>query len=110
MSRPGDRDGPDPQIGSGRANNLLRLVYDIPTAEDERVAQTTPGHVARDEAIRALDRMVAPAPPPAMSLEALRARMDPADTVILACGNPGSTADIRATARRVGVEAVVEAW
>ena len=110
VSRPTERDRCDPRVGAGRANNVLRLVYDVPTAEEERVGRTQPGRPAQDEAKRTLARRVRPTLPQTVSLDALRTRVDPAHTVIFACGNPGSTSDIQATATRVGVEAVVEAW
>jgi len=89
VSRPATRDLSDPQIGSGRANNLLRQVFDLPTKE---LAVTAP---------------VFPREKP---VEMLRERIDPARTVVLTCGNPNSMADIAWIAGQAGMRFEKEDW
>src|SRR5260370_42395376 len=82
VSRPDARDLADPQLGAGRANNLLRHLFGLP-AKDAAAA--------------------APALPRQRPLEMLRKRIDPAQTVLLCCGNPNCMADIAWIAAQTGV-------
>ena len=54
-------------------------------------------HVA---ASLAVERLVSPILPRHLSAATLRERVDPSTTVLLACGNPASVADIKSTASR----------
>ena len=98
VSRPRTRDLEDPRLGRGRANNLLRDVFDLPLREEEDLRAAE----ARDEdtaaARAALERAVRPTLPRHLSREELRRRLDPAETVVLTCGNPSLMADIKAIA------------
>ncbi len=89
VSRPVDRDLSDPQIGSGRANNLLRHIFDLPPKD----AGTVP-----------------PALPRTRPREMLRERIDPSRTVVLTCGNPNGMADIAAIAQQTGMKFEKEDW
>lgn len=89
----------DKHIGQGRASNVVRHIYGLPTAEEEKPIGAT-SDVTRVAASIALTRLVQPILPSHVSTAALAARLDPASTVVLACGNPASTADIQATAVR----------
>jgi len=89
VSRPVARDLSDPQIGSGRANNLLRHIFDLPPKD----AGATP-----------------PAVPRARGKEMLRERIDPKRTVVLTCGNPNGMADIAAIAAQTGMKFEKEDW
>jgi ferredoxin-NADP reductase len=89
VSRPATRDLSDPQIGSGRANNLLRQVFDLPTQE---LAVTAP---------------IFPREKP---VEMLRKRIDPARTVVLTCGNPNAMADIAWVAGQTAMRFEKEDW
>ncbi len=89
VSRPDARDLADPQLGAGRANNLLRHLFGLP-AKDAAAA--------------------APALPRQRPLEMLRKRIDPAKTVLLCCGNPNSMADIAWIAAQAGMRFEKEDW
>jgi hypothetical protein len=89
VSRPDARDLSDPQVGSGRANNILRHVFGLPLKAGAAVA---------------------PALPRERPLEMLRPRFDPARTVLLCCGNPNSMADIAWIAAQAGIRFEKEDW
>lgn len=107
VSRPSSADG---ELGAGRANNLLRHMFDLPTKEQEDVAQAA----ARGEVPKvlqdALARAVAPRLPAGVSRASLRRRLDPARTVVLTCGNPSSMTDIKRVADAVGMRFEKEDW
>jgi ferredoxin-NADP reductase len=88
VSRPAERDRQDPRLGQGRANNLLRHVFEMPL-EDARVQPALPRHVSK---------------------AALRDRLDPARSVLLTCGNPASMADIQAVADAQQMRFEKEDW
>ena len=110
VSRPTARDVGDPTIGAGRATNVLRQIYELPMTEEDRVAAAAVGSADRAEAEVALARAVRPVLPDSAKTPRLRDRFDPANTVILVCGNPAATADVQQTATRVGARAEVEPW
>jgi ferredoxin-NADP reductase len=89
VSRPTARDLADPQLGSGRANNLLRQLFDLPPKEGSAVPAAFP----RER-------------PAAM----LRERIDPVRTVVLTCGNPNGMADIAWIASQTGMRFEKEDW
>jgi ferredoxin-NADP reductase len=89
VSRPTARDLADPEIGSGRANNLLRYVLGLP---------------AKEPAASAL------ALPRAWPLALLRERIEPSRTVVLTCGNPNVMADIAWIASQAGMRFEKEDW
>lgn len=99
ISRPSPNEAIDPRIGQGRASNVVRHIYGLPTAEEDKQT-TAKSDVSRVAAELALARLVQPLLPRHLQASALRERVDPAATVLLACGNPASTADLRATAGR----------
>lgn len=101
--------GRDPRIGRGRASNVVRHVYGLPSAEEEKQARAT-GGVAKAAAELALERLVRPVLPAHLSAADLAARAAPAETVLLACGNPASLADLEATAKRRQVRFERDAW
>ena len=110
ISRPTARDVAGQTIGAGRATNLLRRIYALPMTEEDRVTAAAVGSADRAEAEAALARAVRPVLPDSAETTNLRDRFDPANTVILTCGNPASTADVQQTATRVGARAEVEPW
>ena len=110
VSRPTARDRADPTIGVGRATNVLRWIYELPMTEEDRVAAAAVGSAERADAEGALARAVRPVLPDWAQTTNLSDRFDPANTVILACGNPVSTADAQHTATRVGARAEAESW
>lgn len=110
VSRPTARDAQDAGLGRGRANNLLRLLFDLPTREEEdlKLARQSNGDVALAQA--ALDRSVRPELPAHVAPATLRERLLPADTLVLTCGNPSAMADIRTVAEAVGARFEKEDW
>ena len=56
VSRPTARDVADPAIVAGRATNVLRQIYALPTTEEDRVAAAAAGSAERAEAEAALAR------------------------------------------------------
>jgi ferredoxin-NADP reductase len=90
VSRPTPRDLADPQLGTGRANNLLRQVFGLPSKEP---AVAT-----------------APTFPRTRPLEIVQKRIDPARTVVLTCGNPNAMADIAWIAQQTGMKFEKEDW
>ena len=101
--------GRDPRIGLGRAGNVVRDVYGLPTAEEEKQTRAV-SDITRVAAEMALERLVRPVLPAHVSAAELAARVTPADTVLLACGNPASVADIESTAKRRQVRFERDAW
>jgi ferredoxin-NADP reductase len=89
VSRPTPRDLADPQVGAGRANNVLRHVLGMP-----------PKDVAA----------IGPALPRERPLELVKARIDPVRTVVLTCGNPNGMADIAFIAAQAGMRFEKEDW
>jgi ferredoxin-NADP reductase len=89
VSRPTPRDRADPSLGIGRANNLLRHLFDLPPREPDAVAPALP---------RELPRTI------------LRERAAPMRTVLLSCGNPDGMADLAWLAKQVGMRFEKEDW
>jgi ferredoxin-NADP reductase len=110
VSRPAPRDHDDPRLGRGRANNLLRHLLGLPVREEEELAQARAeaGDVAAAE--RALARTVRPALPRAASAADLRERLEPAETVVLTCGNPSLMGDIQRLAATLKMRFEKEDW
>ena len=109
VSRPTPRDREDPRLGTGRGNNVLRQVFGMALKEEDelRGAQGTPD-AAR--AAAALEKAVRPALPRHVSREVLLARSNPAETVILTCGNPLGMADIKHIAETNHIRYEKEDW
>ena len=89
VSRPTARDHDDSHLGVGRANNVLRKIFEIPPREAQAVSPELP----RDR-----------------SLAMLQKRIDPSLTMVLACGNPDGMADIAWIAARRGTRFEKEEW
>jgi ferredoxin-NADP reductase len=89
VSRPTDRDRADSQLGTGRANNVLRHIFGLPPREADAVAPGLP----RDR-----------------PLELLEKRVNPSRTVVLTCGNPDGMADIEWIASHTGMRFEKEEW
>ena len=110
VSRPTQRDVEDVRMGIGRANNVLRLMFDLPMKEEEVLAEAKAGKgdLARAEA--GMRRTPKPQLPKQLSVATLRDRLDPAKSVIMTCGNPWSMADIESIANRAGIRFEMEEW
>jgi ferredoxin-NADP reductase len=89
VSRPTPGDLADPQLGSGRANNLLRHIFGLPPKE----STATPLALPRER-----------------PLPMLRERIEPSRTVVLTCGNPNGMADIAWIAAQAGMRFEKEDW
>jgi ferredoxin-NADP reductase len=89
ISRPTPRDLADPQLGSGRANNLLRHMFELPPREQVAAPVSLPRE---------------------RPLPMLRERIEPSRTVVLTCGNPNGMADIAWIASQVGMRFEKEDW
>ena len=109
ISRPSEQAAVDKRIGQGRASNVLRHIFDLPTAEEEQQTSAV-GDVARAASSIALERLVQPVLPSHLDAAELRKRIDPATSVLLTCGNPRSTDDIRSTADRRELRFEMEEW
>jgi NAD(P)H-flavin reductase len=95
VSRPSPNDLNDPTLGKGRANNLLRRLFDMPLKEEE-AQNTAPSGAAQTQP--ALADVVRPVFPSCHPARELRKRFDSSSTVILTCGNPAAMADVQAIA------------
>ena len=91
--------GRDPRIGRGRASNVVRHVYGLPPAEEEKQTRAV-SDVTKVAADLALERLVRPVLPAPVNAAELATRVAPGETVLLACGNPASVADLESTAKR----------
>ena len=109
VSRPAEHAAVDTRIGQGRASNVLRHILDLPNTEDDKLTNAV-GDVAKVAAELALERLVHPVLPGSVDASTIRARVDPGKTVLLTCGNPVSTADIKATAARRQIRFEMEEW
>lgn len=110
VSRPIPRDMDDLSLGKGRANNILRLVFEMSMKEEEEAAGFPPGSPEAAHALKVLSRSVRPSLPGRHTRESLRSRMDPASTVILTCGNPGLMEDTKRIADAAGIRFEKEEW
>jgi ferredoxin-NADP reductase len=109
VSRRAGTAGMDSRIGLGRASNVVRHVFGLPTAEEEKQTHAR-SDVTRVAAELALERLVSPQLPAHVNAAEFAARVVPADTVLLACGNPASVADIESTAKRRQVRFERDTW
>ncbi len=84
-------------------------ILELPTTEDDKQTNAV-GDVAGMAASLALERLVHPVLPRHLTARAIRDRVDPASTVLMTCGNPVSTADIKSTAARRQIQFEQEEW
>ncbi len=110
ITRPTASDPAENAPGRGRANNVLRSVFDMPLKEEEdlRQAVAAGGDGRKEEDL--LRKALAPVLPAHHDLGALRARMVPGATVIMTCGNPHLMSDIRHIAQQMGIAFEQEEW
>ena len=110
ISRPTEKDRDDDRLGIGRANNVLRHMFDLPMKEDEVLAEARAGKSDLARAQAGMKRTPKPELAKHLSVKTLRDRFDPAKTVIMTCGNPSSMADIELTANRNNIKYEMEEW
>ncbi|TAK56905.1 MAG: hypothetical protein EPO24_10470 [Bacteroidetes bacterium] len=91
VSRPIERDYDDALLGIGRANNVLRSVFDLPP----QVGRQHP---------------VSPKLPSRISKQELLKRMKPEESIILTCGNPDLMEDVKTIAQQKGFRFEMEEW
>jgi ferredoxin-NADP reductase len=95
VSRPAAGDRDKNRVGAGRANNILRRIYEMPLREEEDLRRAEAESAALEECRQALKSAVSPELPARLNWEELRSRLNPEGLVIFSCGNPQSLADIR---------------
>jgi ferredoxin-NADP reductase len=111
VSRPSPHDLVDPRLGMGRANNLLRYIFQMPLKEEEDFQKQKTAGGDLSAAARALEWIVRPVLPHDVSMTELKSRFEPADrTVVLCCGNPASMADLRYTCESNNLRFEKEDW
>lgn len=110
VSRPSKQDYENSSVGKGRANNLLRYVFEMPLKEEEDLESLLAQGLDTERAKVLLERTVRPVLPRHISREELRQRMNPQSTVILTCGNPQLMADIEHIAGSEGIHFEMEEW
>lgn len=110
VSRPRPRDLEDPRLGVGRANNLLRHVFEMPLKEEEELRAKAGRGEDATAASAALERATKPSLPKKLSGIDLRKRLDPAETVVLTCGNPSLMADVKTIAEATRIRFEKEDW
>jgi len=105
VSRPANP-GHDPSLGRGRVSNLLRLLLDLPSKEEEDLSTAEATGEGVERARAALGKAVRPVLPASARLDVLRERLRPADTVLMTCGNASAMSDVQhaAEARRIRFE------
>jgi ferredoxin-NADP reductase len=96
------------RLGTGRANNLLRSLFQMPLKEEEDLHLT--GDDGKAAARAVLERAVRPGLPGHIHRDALLERMPPGETVVLSCGNPASMRDIRHIAESNRMRFEKEDW
>ena len=110
VSRPTARDYEDPLLGRGRANNLLRYIFDMPLREEQEIQNALAKGEDTSLAKTALERTVDPALPRHLSKRELQQWLDPARTVILTCGNSSLMEDVKYVADTCRIHFEKEDW
>ncbi len=110
VSRPTQRDLDDPRMGKGRANNVLRRLFDMPTKEQQDVTEAKARKEDPAKAKAALERTVKPVLPEQISPKELKAGLNPSETVILTCGNVFLMEDIKTIADANQIRFEKEDW
>jgi len=110
ISRPAAHDHHHDDVGKGRANNILRSVFGMPSKEVELLAEARSRGENVAEMEQAVQRLVPAQLPPHVSANQLRERMTPEDTVILTCGNPDLMIDIAKVGEANGIRVEREEW
>lgn len=95
-------------LGAGRANNILRSLFELPLKEEEDLRCAAADGEAAARA--ALERAVRPRLPEHLRREQLLERMTPGETVVLNCGNPASMRDVKIVTESNGMRFEKEDW
>ena len=110
VSRPTKQDHEDAKLGKGRANNILRSVFDMPLKEEQLLQEATAQGKETEEIKEYLARTIKPVLPDHLTKKKLLDRMDPASTILLTCGNPLAMEDIEFIAKSAGIRFEKEDW
>lgn len=110
VSRPTPRDLSDAKLGKGRANNLLRHLFEMPLKEEQDLQEAAAKGKDVSKARAVLEKTVRPLLPQHYSRKELQQRMDPASTVVITCGNPWSMEDIKYIAESNRMRFEKEDW
>ena len=110
VSRPSHSRHPPKSVGTGRANNLLRRLFDMPLKEEEDLAQAILVDRYVEKAKVTLSKTVRPTLPAHLSEERLRARLSPLKTVVLMCGNIQAMNEIKRVVESRQIQFEKEEW
>lgn len=110
VSRPTPRDRDDAWVGAGRANNLLRRIFEMPLKEEEELRSIAAEGGEESAAANALERAVRPEIPKRLCMDEVRKRLHPEGLVLLSCGNAHSLADIEHVAKTNRIRFEREEW
>ncbi|MBI4610338.1 MAG: hypothetical protein HY726_15165 [Candidatus Rokubacteria bacterium] len=110
VSRPSARDAGDPKMGLGRANNLLRFIFEMPLKEEEALQAALANGADVSAAKAAFAQAVRPRLPDQLSPQELQERFRPSSTVILTCGNAMLMEDVKYVADKNGIQFEKEDW
>jgi len=109
VSRPASS-GHDPSLGRGRVSNVLRILLELPSKEEEDLVAAEAKRDGVEKARAALGKAVRPALPVGAQLGTLRERMVPADTVLMTCGNASAMSDVQHAAEARSIRFEKEDW
>lgn len=110
VSRPDSGTRNNDWLGIGRANNILRMILDLPLKEEEDLRQAMSEGQDESVAAAAVEKTIRPELPRRIELGALRRRLNPEALVLLSCGNPNSLADIEHVAKVKNIRFEREEW
>jgi ferredoxin-NADP reductase len=110
VSRPSAQDRNNPAMGKGRANNLLRHIFEMPLKEEEDLQEASAKGTDTAGPKAALAKTVRPELPGHVARKDLLERVSGQQTVILCCGNPFSMADIKHVADANHIQFEKEDW
>lgn len=110
VSRPAPRDLSDAKLGKGRANNVLRHLFEMSLKEEQDLQEAGAAGKDISRLKAALDKTVRPVLPQQISRQELLRRTDPPKTVIITCGNPWSMEDIKYVAESNKMRFEKEDW
>lgn len=110
VSRPAARDAGDSKMALGRANNLLRFIFEMPLKEEEALQAALANGEEAAAARAAFAQAVRPRLPQHLLRTELQERFRPSSTVILTCGNSVLMEDVKYIAEKNGVQFEKEDW
>ena len=110
VSRPSHSRHPPKSVGTGRANNLLRRLLDMPLKEEEDLTQAILTHSQVEKAKVTLSKTVRPTLPAHLSEERVKARLSPLKTVVLVCGNIQAMNEIKKVVESRQIAFEKEEW